>query len=105
IAHAPGLVLADEPTAALDPETAHNVFQLFFSLAKELNLAVLLVSHDWDSLSQFAIPRLQAKLEPGLSIFVGEVADPCSYTYFVWLGPTCALTGTSRFAWLQTWWP
>ncbi len=78
IAHAPGLVLADEPTAALDPETARNVFQLFFSLAKELQLAVLLVSHDWDSLSEFGIPRLQAKLEPGLSVFVPEAATPCS---------------------------
>ncbi|HCA16847.1 MAG TPA: ABC transporter ATP-binding protein [Alcaligenes faecalis] len=77
IAHSPGLVLADEPTAALDPETAHNVFQLFFSLAKELQLAVLLVSHDWDSLSEFSIPRLQAKLEPGLSIFVPEAASSC----------------------------
>lgn len=77
IAHAPGLVLADEPTAALDPETAHHVFQLFFSLAKELQLAVLLVSHDWNSLSEFSIPRLQAKLEPGLSIFVPEAATPC----------------------------
>ena len=78
IAHAPGLVLADEPTAALDPETARHVFQLFFSLAKELHLAVLLVSHDWDSLSEFAIPRLQAKLAPGLSVFVPEAATPCS---------------------------
>ncbi|WP_415302227.1 ABC transporter ATP-binding protein [Alcaligenes sp. SJTW-7] len=77
IAHAPGLVLADEPTAALDPETAHDVFQLFFSLARELDLAVLLVSHDWDSLSQFAIPRLQARLEPGLSVFLPQGDATC----------------------------
>lgn len=72
IAHAPGLILADEPTAALDPQTAQDVFQLFFTLAHDLDLAVLLVSHDWDMLRSFAIPRLQATLEPGLSMFVPE---------------------------------
>ena len=40
----PELVLADEPTAALDPVTAKNVMRLFTELAGECALVV--VSHD-----------------------------------------------------------
>lgn len=78
IAHAPGLILADEPTAALDPATARDLVQLFFTLARDLRLAVLLVSHDWDMLGEFSIPRLQARVEPGLSLFLPESRPPCS---------------------------
>lgn len=45
LAHGPHLVLADEPTAALDPCHAANVLTLFGELAAELGLTLLLVSH------------------------------------------------------------
>jgi putative ABC transport system ATP-binding protein len=46
LAHGPGLVLADEPTAALDAEAAGAVMGLLAQLAAEQGAAVLLVSHD-----------------------------------------------------------
>jgi lipoprotein-releasing system ATP-binding protein len=42
----PAIVLADEPTGNLDPDTAESVFNLFISTAKELETSVLLVTHN-----------------------------------------------------------
>lgn len=44
--HDPALVLADEPTAALDTERARQVVQTFASLIHEQNRAGIMVTHD-----------------------------------------------------------
>ena len=42
----PKLIMADEPTAALDSQSGHNVIQLLRTLAKEQGCTVLMVTHD-----------------------------------------------------------
>jgi putative ABC transport system ATP-binding protein len=42
----PGLVLADEPTAALDRQTGHEVMELLRDLAKQRGVPILMVTHD-----------------------------------------------------------
>ncbi len=42
----PPLVLADEPTAALDKQSGRDVVEIMQSLAKEQGTAILLVTHD-----------------------------------------------------------
>jgi putative ABC transport system ATP-binding protein len=42
----PRLLLADEPTAALDKQTGREVVELLRRLAREQNCAVLMVTHD-----------------------------------------------------------
>ena len=42
----PKLILADEPTGALDPITSREVLELFSSLNKEFSVAFLLVTHN-----------------------------------------------------------
>lgn len=42
----PKLIMADEPTAALDSQSGHNVIQLLRTLAKEQGSTVLMVTHD-----------------------------------------------------------
>jgi putative ABC transport system ATP-binding protein len=49
----PVLVLADEPTASLDPENAAGAISLIQSLCREKNAALLCVSHDPSLPSQF----------------------------------------------------
>ena len=44
--HRPKLVLADEPTGSLDTETGAQVLDLLKSLSDELNVSLLLVTHD-----------------------------------------------------------
>ena len=46
LAHKPKLVLADEPTAALDTATGREVTNLFQSMAQQQNCAVLVVTHN-----------------------------------------------------------
>jgi putative ABC transport system ATP-binding protein len=46
LAASPGIVLADEPTAALDRASGHEVVELLRDLAKSRGVAILLVTHD-----------------------------------------------------------
>src|SRR5829696_4140346 len=46
LANRPRLVLADEPTGALDPTTAQSVLDLIRRLCTEVGASLLLVSHD-----------------------------------------------------------
>lgn len=42
----PPVIMADEPTAALDSQSGHNVIDLLRQLAKEQGCTVLMVTHD-----------------------------------------------------------
>jgi putative ABC transport system ATP-binding protein len=46
LAGSPQLIMADEPTAALDSKSGHAVITLLRSLAKEQGCTVLMVTHD-----------------------------------------------------------
>ena len=46
LANRPKLVLADEPTGALDPKNAQQVLELIRKLVSEVNASLMLVSHD-----------------------------------------------------------
>jgi putative ABC transport system ATP-binding protein len=56
LANRPRLVLADEPTGALDPNTAQQVLQLIRNLCTEVGASLLLVSHDLAIANQ--LPRV-----------------------------------------------
>jgi putative ABC transport system ATP-binding protein len=45
LVHRPGLILADEPTGNLDPETAERSLGLLLQAARTRGAAVLLVTH------------------------------------------------------------
>lgn len=42
----PEIVLFDEPTTGLDPETSENIYDLFIETQKRLHYTALIVSHD-----------------------------------------------------------
>jgi putative ABC transport system ATP-binding protein len=46
LANHPRLVLADEPTAALDPDSTRNVVRLFKEMTEEYGTAIVMVTHD-----------------------------------------------------------
>jgi ABC-type glutathione transport system ATPase component len=49
--HRPPLLLADEPTSALDAITQGEILELFARLSRELNMAMLFISHDLRSVA------------------------------------------------------
>lgn len=53
LANSPSIVLADEPTAALDSVRGRQVMELFRKVAHEKGAGVLVVTHDHRSLEVF----------------------------------------------------
>jgi putative ABC transport system ATP-binding protein len=45
LVHRPSLILADEPTGNLDPDTARHILDLFSARVRELGAATILVTH------------------------------------------------------------
>ena len=75
----PKLILADEPTAALDSKTGRDIIDLIQRLAKEQGVAVLMVTHDnrildvADRILQMEDGRLKTN---SLSINLPEIMQP-----------------------------
>jgi len=61
VAH-PKLVVADEPTGDLDPTTSEQILDLLVRLNRELNVTLLMVTHDIDAA---AIAGRQFRLDHG----------------------------------------
>lgn len=63
----PSLLIADEPTASLDPTTQRDVLQLFRSISKRLGFSLILITHN---------PLLLAGLaDRVLVLYAGRVAE------------------------------
>ena len=69
----PRLLLADEPTTALDVSLRAQILELLSSLQKRNGMAVLLITHDLNLVRHFA-DRI-AVMENGLIVEQGKVAD------------------------------
>lgn len=63
LAHRPPVVIADEPTAALDPEAAAQAMALLFGAAAESGAAVLVSSHDHGLLERFPMRRIRLEAQ------------------------------------------
>lgn len=60
LAHQPALLLADEPTAALDPVHAIEVTELLLELVSDLDATAIIVSHDWDMIRSLGFREIRA---------------------------------------------
>lgn len=58
IAHRPAVVIADEPTASLDPYSAKTTMNLFVNLVDDLEITLILASHAWEHLKNFGLMPL-----------------------------------------------
>ncbi len=62
----PGVLIADEPTASLDPESGSTVIDHLLALAQSEGATVIAVSHD---------ERLIARMERRIRIVAGRIAE------------------------------
>lgn len=61
--NSPKLILADEPTGNLDPETSDEIMNLLFHIAKDYGTAVLMATHDYIVIQKY--PARLVKTENG----------------------------------------
>jgi len=61
--NSPKLILADEPTGNLDPETSEEIMHLLIAVAKEEKTAILMATHDMQMVQKF--PGRIIKVEDG----------------------------------------
>ena len=66
----PELILADEPTGNLDPETSNDIMDLLLSVSKENNCAVLMATHDYEIIRRY--PARKVRCEDGRLFEVAE---------------------------------
>jgi oligopeptide/dipeptide ABC transporter ATP-binding protein len=69
----PELLLADEPTTALDVTVQRTILELLDRLRREANLTVLMVTHDLDVVE--AVSDSVAVMYAGMTVELGPVAD------------------------------
>ena len=61
--NSPKLILADEPTGNLDPETTEEVMKLLVNLCKDTDTALIMATHDYNVIYKF--PARILKTEKG----------------------------------------
>lgn len=61
--NSPKLILADEPTGNLDPETSNGIMQLLLSISKDMGTTVLMATHDYVVINRY--PSRILKTENG----------------------------------------
>src|SRR6478752_4514900 len=70
--NSPKLILADEPTGNLDPETSDEIMQLLFNISKDYGTSVIMATHDFIVISKY--PSRMLKTERG-RVFDSTVAE------------------------------
>ena len=70
--NSPKLILADEPTGNLDPETSDEIMNLLFNICRDYGTAIIMATHDYLVIKKF--PARTIKTERG------KVLDNASIT-------------------------
>src|SRR5919112_1213211 len=61
--NSPKLILADEPTGNLDPETSDEIMQLLFNISRDYGTAIMMATHDYMVIRKF--PARMVRTESG----------------------------------------
>jgi len=61
--NSPKLILADEPTGNLDPETSDEIMQLLFRISQDYGTSIIMATHDYRVINKF--PARMMRTERG----------------------------------------
>ena len=70
--NSPKLILADEPTGNLDPETSDEIMNLLFHISRDFNTAIVMATHDYIVVQKFPARMIRTER--------GRVIDNASIT-------------------------
>jgi cell division transport system ATP-binding protein len=59
--NSPKLILADEPTGNLDPETSDEIMQLLIQISRDYQTTVIMATHDYRIVNKFATRMLRTE--------------------------------------------
>src|SRR5207253_8886338 len=59
--NSPKLILADEPTGNLDPETSDEIMQLLIQISKDLGTSIIMATHDFMVIGKFLSRMLKTE--------------------------------------------
>ena len=71
--NSPRLILADEPTGNLDPQTSDEIMQLLFHICKDYGTAIVMATHDYMVITKF--PARTIKTERGKVFDNASIVD------------------------------
>jgi cell division transport system ATP-binding protein len=71
--NSPRLILADEPTGNLDPETTDEIMNLLFQISKDLGTAIVMATHDYMVINKY--PARMIRTEDGKVIDNATIAS------------------------------
>jgi putative ABC transport system ATP-binding protein len=63
LAHEPAVVIADEPTASLDPINAEEIMGIFTRIAGEKGVTFIVATHEWERVKELGFRRVKFNLE------------------------------------------
>lgn len=72
LAHRPSIVIADEPTASLDPIAAGKIMALFIELVEEMHITVIVASHAWRHVKRLGLRQLSHRTRRSADATVTE---------------------------------
>jgi putative ABC transport system ATP-binding protein len=77
LSHRPSILIADEPTAALDPITAHKIMAVVMEVIRGLKITLITASHDWAHVYKMELRTLkqEAKAEQGGKVYQSSFSD------------------------------
>ena len=75
--NSPKLILADEPTGNLDPETSDDIMQLLFQISTDYQTTVLMATHDFIVINRY--PSRMLKTELGKVVDSAAVSETQSF--------------------------
>ena len=70
--NSPKLILADEPTGNLDPETSDEIMNLLFHIARDFGTTIVMATHDYIVIQKF--PARTIRTEKGKVIDNAQIA-------------------------------
>ena len=59
--NSPKLILADEPTGNLDPETSDEIMQLLFRISKDYGTTIIMATHDYIVINKYPARMLKTE--------------------------------------------